>query len=213
MQQPLEKIEQIIIEDWPNIYPETQGLFAGFMESNQSLLHKMPAISDPQSGKAWPSPRTWDFATRAWATSRILEKNDSIRDALIEACVGEGAATSFISYFKNNDIPKPMDVLNGKWKINVNRLDIVLASYTGMVAYVRQRPTREDKMKLAPLAWRAISRLYAVGLSDIVVPATEGLVQERLGHNSGDAEIKKAANDVLVPLSQSGLAKFMEERP
>ena len=66
--------------------------------------------------------------------------------------------------------------------------------------------------KLAPSAWTAIAKLFEVGLQDIVIPATEGLVLERLGHNSAIKEIISAANQVLVPLSKSGLAKYLEER-
>lgn len=213
-QADLNTIEQSIISDWPDVYPETQGLFAGFMEQHgDAVLHKRPDPSDPNSSRAWPSPRTWDYATRVWATSRILEKNDSIRDALIEACVGEGATTIFLEYQRNARIPKPMEVLQGKWKPNTDRLDIVLAAYTSTIAYVRQRPTREDQIKLAPLAWDAINLLFEAGLSDIAVPSAEGLIQERLARNSGDEATKKAATKVLVYLSKTGAAKFIEERP
>lgn len=212
MQQTLDVIEKIIIEDWPEQYPITQGIFAGFMDKFPNLLHMMPDIGNPQSGKAWASHRTWDFATRGWTSSRILMKSDSIRDAMVEACIGPAAAEQFFVYQKEANIPKPTDVLKGKWKIDKSRLDIVLAAFTSTVAYVRQRPTREEQEKLAPSAWTAISKLFEAGLSDIVVPAAEGLVQERLGHNSGIDEIRKAANLVLVPLAGSGLSKYMEEK-
>jgi len=212
LQGSLDAIEKVIIEEWPNKYPETQSLFAGFIESNPSLLHKRPPISDPQSGKAWPSHRTWDFATRGWTAAIIIEKSDAIRDAMVEASVGTGAAEELIRYFREADIPKPMEVLKGKWKLNRNRLDIILAAFTGAVAYVRQRPTREEKEELAPLAWEAIVKLIEAELSDIAIPAVEGLIKERLGHNSGKKEIKTAANKVLVPLSQSGLSKYLDER-
>lgn len=212
LQGSLDAIEKIVIEEWPNKYPETQSLFAGFIESNPSLLHRRPAVSDPQSGKAWPSHRTWDFATRGWTAAIILEKSDAIRDAMVEAAVGPGAAEELIRYFREADIPKPMEVLKGKWKINKNRLDVVLAAYTGMVAYVRQRPTRAEQEELAPLAWEALLKLLEAELSDIVVPAVDGLVRERLGNNSGKAAIKVAANKVLVPLSASGIAKYLSEK-
>jgi hypothetical protein len=212
LQGSLDAIEKIVIEEWPNRYPETQSLFAGFIEKMPSLLHKRPPMSDPQSGKAWPSHRTWDFATRGWTTAIILEKNDSIRDAMVEAAVGPGAAEELIRYFREADIPKPLDVLNGKWKINIDRLDVVLAAYTGAVAYVRQRPSREEKEDLAPLAWQSIAKLFNAGLADIVIPAVEGLIKERLGHNSGNKSIKEAANLVLVPLSKSKLASHLDAR-
>lgn len=212
MQQTLEVIEKIIIEDWPDQYPITQGVFAGFIDKFPNMLHMMPDLSSPQSGKAWASHRTWDFATRGWTSSRILQKSDSIRDAMVEACIGPAAAEQFFVYQREANIPKPMDVLKGKWKIDKQRLDIVLAAYTSTVAYVRQRPTREEQEKLAPMAWTAIAKLFEAGLSDIVVPATEGLVQERLGHNSGIEEIRKASNQVLVPLASSGLSKYILEQ-
>lgn len=212
LQQSLNQIEKVIIADWPDIYPEVQGLFSGFIERFPDLMHKRPDSSDEQSGKAWPSHRTWDYATRVCAAARIMEKNDTIRDALIEACVGPGAAQSLAVYQREANIPKPLDVLNGKWKPDPHRLDIILAAYTAAIAYVRQRPTRAEKMQLAPLAWECMAPLLE-GLTDIIVPAVTGLIQEKLGRQSGDEAIKKAANKILVPLAQTGVAKFLEERP
>jgi len=212
MQHSMAAIEKIIVEDWPNQYPITQGIFAGFMEKLPGNLYMLPSVSDPQSGKAWASHRTWDFATRGWTAARILEKSDSIRDAMVEACVGPAAAEQFCVYQKEANIPQPLEMLKGKWKIDKNRLDIVLAAYTGMVAYVRQRITRAEKEELAPAAWTIIAKLFEAELADIIVPAAEGLIQERLGRNSNNKDIMKAANLVLVPLAKSGLAKHLEER-
>lgn len=211
MQASLEDIEAAIISDWPSIFPETLGLFTAFMEAHPNLLHKMPPLSDPQSSKSWPSPRTWDFAMRAWTTANILHKGDSIREALVTACVGEGAASMFMVYAANTDIPKPMDVLSGKWKINANRLDIVLAAYGSATAYVRQLPTRESKLKLAPLLWGSLTKLFDAKLADIVVPCVEGLIMDQLGVHAGDPTVELAARKVLVQLSKSGVQNFLKE--
>lgn len=210
----LEQIEDSIADDWPNLFPESQALFAGFMEKlGSEYLHKRPPPGDPQSGKAWPSHRTWDYALRAWTAARILEKSDNIRDAIIEACVGPGAATAFLEYARENNIPKPLDVINGVYKPDKDRLDIVFAAYTGAVAYVRQRPTRQEKMDIAPKAWRCLKVLFEIDLHDLVVPASEGLIQEQLGRNSHDDVIKKAANEVLIELAKSGVQQLVEDRP
>lgn len=209
----MEQIEDQICDDWPQLFPESQALFAGFMEANgELLLHKRPELSDPQSSKAWPSHRTWDYSIRAWTTARILEKNDSIRAAIIEACVGPGAAAVFLTYMQENDIPKPMDVLKGNWKPDKDRIDIVMAAYAGAVAYVRQRPIQKDKMELGVLAWGSLKQLFPLGLADIVVPASEGLVLERLGRASGDTDLKKAATEVLTLLAKSGVQSYVEDR-
>jgi hypothetical protein len=212
VQLPFDVVEKTVIDEWPTYYPETIALFSGFMERNPALIHKRPDLSSPDISKAWPSQRTWDFAARALTTSNVMERSDTVRDALVECAVGEGAATALLTYMRTTDIPKPMDVLDGKWKLNPDRLDIVLAAYTGAIAYVRQRPDRKEQMQLAPKAWKCLMALYEAQLQDIVVPAAEGLIRERLGHNSNDETIKKAANPILVPLSKSGLFKAIQER-
>lgn len=207
----MKDMEDAVTSDWPNLFPESQALFSGFMENHGAgLLHKRPPLSDPQSSKAWPSHRTWDYALRAYTAARILEKNDSVRDAIIEACVGPGAAATFLTYMQNTNIPKPMEVLNGSYDPDPNRVDIVLAAYTGMVAYVRQRPTRKEQMELAPKAWASLKKLFPISLADICEPASRGLVQEKLGRNSQDPTISKAASEVLVKMSHSGIVDFVE---
>jgi hypothetical protein len=213
LQASLKQIEEQIIDDWPNLFPESLALFAGFMEAMGSeYLHKRPPVSHPQSGKAWPSHRTWDYALRGWTTARILEKSDNIRDALVEACVGPGAATAFLEYARQADIPKPLEVIEGKWQPDKDRLDIVFAAYTGAVAYVRQRPARNEKMEMAPKMWKALKKLFEIDLADLAVPAAEGLIQEQLARNSQDPVITKAANEVLVLLAKSGLQDYVEDR-
>lgn len=212
-QATMEQIEDTIVEDWPNIFPESQALFAGFMERHgEDLLHKMPEVGDPQGSKAWPSHRTWDYAIRAFTTARIMEKNDSIRDAVIEACVGPGAAAVFLTYMNDTKIPTPMDVLDGKFNPDKDRLDIIMAAYTGAVAFVRQRPSQKEKFELGVKAWSSLKKLFPLNLADIAVPASEGLVQERLGRAAQDPDLKKAASEVLILLAKSGVQSFVEER-
>lgn len=214
LQMSLEAIEDTVANLWPNLYPESQALFAGFMKSmGHEILHKRPKPSDPASSKGWPSHRTWDYALRAYTTARIMEKNDSIRDALIECCVGPGAAEVFLTYAAENDIPTPLDVLEGKYKIDPNRLDIIYAAYTGMVAYVQQRPDRKEKLQLAPKAWRCLKKLHDLDMADLVVPAAEILVKDRLAHNSNDPDVTKAAREILVLLAKSGVQQLVEDRP
>jgi hypothetical protein len=211
LQATLAEIEEVVISDWPSIFPETLGLFTAFMEANPSLLHKMPAPSDPQSSKSWPSPRTWDYAMRAWTTASILHKGDSIREALVYSCVGEGAGSMFMTYAAETDIPKPMDVLTGKWKVNPHRLDIVLAAYNSATAYVRQKPSRDAQLEVAPLLWKSLGQLFDAQLSDVVVPCVEGLIQAQLGVHSGNSDVVAAARPVLVRLSKSGVQNFLKE--
>lgn len=209
----LDDLEKRVVEGWPDHYPSTQGLFRGYMQdSGGANLHKLPAMEDPNSCKAWPSHRTWDYAVRAWCTQKIIGVNDSVASALIEACVGVGAAQSFLTYATSTKLPTPVEVLNGKWKIDPSRLDIVLAAYSSATAYVCQRPEKDDRIKYAPQLWEAFGRLIAADMADIVVQPAEQILAAGLGRNSGNTDIIKAATPVLVQLTHSGLLRLTEEK-
>lgn len=209
----MEDIEKQMAIFWPDIYPESQALFAGFMDRlGETHLHRMPQVGDTQAGRAWPSHRTWDYAIRGWTTARILQKNDSVRDSVIEACVGPGSATAFLEYMREADIPKPMDVLDGKYKVNPDRLDIVLAAYTGAIAYVQQRTDRAEKIDLAVKAWGSMRQLFEARLADIAVTPSEVLIQNHLGRGSNDAVLKKAATEILSLMAKSGIQFYVESQ-
>lgn len=213
LQLALSKIEDMIADEWPNIYPESQALFAGFMESlGATYLHKRPEVGDPQASKAWPSHRTWDYALRAYTTARIMDKNDTVRDACLEACVGPAAATAFIEYANETDVPKPTDMLEGKWQPDKDRLDIIFAAYTGMVAYVVQRPDQKDKVRCALKAWPMIGKLVEMKLEDLALISTEVLSRASLGRRSQDPALMAAATKVLSPIAASGVQGLVEDK-
>lgn len=208
----LESLVDLVTKKWPDVWPEVQGLFGAFMTTQlgTGVLHKLPASEDPASSRAWPSHRTWDFARRAWATSRIMNRSDTIRDSLVESCVGVGAAQAFIAYASTTKIPSPLDVLNNKWKIDTDRIDIVFAAYSSAAGYVTQRPDRAEQVKLAPLMWDALGRLLDANMQDIVVPSVDVLLKGKLGMDVSP-EIKKAATKVLVPLYRAGFVSQTTE--
>lgn len=96
------------------------------------LLHQMPA-DDVSAGRAWPSPRTWDFV------SQILPRFDA-RHGDYEAAamlavtglVGEGAGVEFITWRDRLDLPDPHDVLADPsimdWTKDADKVFAVLAS-------------------------------------------------------------------------------------
>jgi AAA domain (dynein-related subfamily) len=210
----LESLVELVTREWPNTWPSVQGLFAAFMSTQHGakILHNRPPLENPNSSRAWPSHRTWDFGRRAWATSLILKRTETIRDSLLESCIGPGAATTFISYANSTDIPSPMEVLSGKWQITEDRIDIVLAAYTSTTGFVVQCKDRNEQLGLAPKMWEALDRLRKSGLSDIIVPSVKSLLGARLGSNASK-DIAKAAQSVLVPLYKEGLVAQDVEAP
>jgi hypothetical protein len=204
-QHTLESLAALVTKEWPTVWPSVQGLFAAFMSTQHGtgMLHKRPDLENPNSAKAWPSHRTWDFGRRAWATSKILNRPDTIRDSLLESCIGVGPATAFVEYATKTAIPSPEEVLSGKWKINPERLDIILAAYAATTGYVVQRPDRKEQLELGPKMWEALARLRETDLTDIIVPSAKSLLNARLGHSASEA-MKKPAQAVLIPLYKDG---------
>jgi MoxR-like ATPase len=202
----LESLSELVTVKWPDVWPGVQGLFAAFMstQNGTKMLHNRPALENPNAARAWPSHRTWDFARRAWATSKILERSDTIRDSLVESCIGQGAAAAFIEYANKTDLPTPMDVLSGKWKIPTDRLDIALAAYAAATGYVVQRPDKKEKLELGPKLWEALHRLVEAGMSDLVVSHVKDMLKHGLGSGASPA-MKGPATKVLIPLHRSGM--------
>lgn len=212
LQPTLAKLEAIVAAGWKDEWRKTTSLVSAFIEANPNMLHIMPQESDPQSSKAWPSPRTWDYAKRAWTTATILGKSEQVRDIIVEGCLGPGTSAAFLEYARNTNIPSPEDVLSGKWVIDSRRLDIVFAAYTGTTTFIRQQADREDKIALAPKMWDALGRLFDANLADVVIPCTESILAERLGVRCENPAVAKAAKPVLLRLSQSGMQDFVNER-
>jgi len=210
----LESLVELVTVQWPKVWPTVQGLFAAFMSTQHGakILHNRPPLENPNSSRAWPSCRTWDFGRRAWATSKILGRSETIRDSMLESCVGPGAASVFIEYANNTNIPTPFDVLSGKWKIETDRIDIVMAAYTSTTGYIVQNKDRAEQLALGPQLWEALERLRKAGLSDICVPAVKSLLSAKLGINASK-EMKEAASKVLVPLYREGLVAQDVEVP
>lgn len=210
----LDGLEDLVVKAWPQMWPETQGLFAGFMRvMGTDLLHKRPLRSHPQSSRAWPSHRTWEFARRIYTTNKIMGRSDSVLTAMVEACVGQGAGDALLTYATEANIPSPADVLAGKWEINKDRLDVVLAAYSGMTAYVAQRPDKDDQIRCAAKAWKEYGKLFEASLDDIVAPCVTMLLEKQLGVGSGIPALVEAAKPVLLAMQTRGLVDIQKEKP
>lgn len=201
---------------WPSEFAKARGLFSSFIKANPDLLLKRPALHHPDSGKAWPSPRTWDYAQRVWATCKILDKDKGTKlETLLEGCVGVGAAASLNEYAAKLDLPDPEDVLNGKWKLSTDRLDITMTAYAAVTAYVTgMRPDKKDgnndqQFDAAARAWASLKPLLDSGLSDVAIPAVRALSAAGLGRRCADQNVKDKAKEILLPLSKEGTHRYL----
>lgn len=92
------------------VWAQTRALVASFIHKRPELLLELPKDAGGQ-GQAWPSPRTWDYASRGLAV--VEQEGGSEEDAytVVIGAVGEGPAHEFMSYRRELDLPDPEEVL------------------------------------------------------------------------------------------------------
>lgn len=206
---PIRHGEAKIIEQWSDYYPKTRGQFAGFIEMFKAHLYTMPKSGHKSRGKAFPTPRTLEYAARAVTTARILGHDASDQTELFAACVGDAAAVDWDTWLRKADLPDPVDVLRNGWKPDKSRLDRTVAVYSGITAYVLGRQEKEDRVELAPLAWERLNDLISASLPDMALPGARALVRAGLGSKAGKAVATACAAPMLY-FGRKGFQDFIE---
>lgn len=153
-----------------NAWSRARTLVAAFIRARPGLLFRLPEDASEQ-GKAWPSPRTWDYCSRLLA--RVQQAQGRIADAvpMLAGCVGEGAALELASWLTELDLPDPEELLADPESYrHPERGDQAYAvlSAVAQAALGRLTPERWHA------AWRVLSAAAAVGGADIAaIPARQ----------------------------------------
>ena len=152
----------------PEIWARARALVAGFIRARPHLLLQIPKEGS-QQGLAWPSPRSWDMASRVLAAF-ALDLDDAIE--VIQGAVGEGAGLEFYAWAREADLPDPEEVLASPGKVKIpERGDLLFALLSGVVAAVVGRPTEERW----EAGWEVLARA-AGHAPDIVASVSPPLV-------------------------------------
>lgn len=206
----IEDGEARVRQGWPDAWAKVTGMMAGFMKALSTHLYTLPAAGHADRGKAWPSPRSWEFAARAVATAYTLETNKDRRDKLahdmVAACVGKGAAVAWATWVSKADIPDPLDMLQDGWPIDTKRLDRTIAAYTAMASYVIQRKDKAERIRLGGRGWELLGELIKIGMGDLVVHPARSFIQTGL-----KADVCPEARPVVLHLGKTPFVKYIEE--
>lgn len=196
---PLKRLQ----ENWGESWSKVKGLYAGLYNAHSSIRNQQPKPEHPQSGYCWPSDRSWEFAFRCIATCRALGMDSNLEPTLIEACVGQGAATEYIAWAASADLPDPRTVLEKGWKFP-RQLDRIHAVFASVTALVIDQPEGKERMELATLAWNRIHDLVKHGQADIAATHASALIQDGLGPYSTNVtpKLKAAAEPPLLDIGR-----------
>lgn len=132
--------EKRVLDAWGKHWPKCYGAVTGFVRKRTDLLMNMPDAYSDGASKAWPSPRTWEMATRALTSGFIHELEETDREEFVASFIGRGAAIEFFTYSKKLDLPDPFAILDGKekFKHNKKRLDRTSAIFQSCLSAILQ---------------------------------------------------------------------------
>ncbi len=167
-----------VYDDVPDLAARTTEqlvLVSGFLRARQSQLSVIPHEAAAR-GRAFPTPRTWDYAARLSAFATAVGASTAVRRLLVAGCVGESVAHEFLAWEATQELPDPEVVLAAGSafdfsSLRADRVYVVLQGVLGAIA----RHNDPDRWTAAICACAAAGR--AVGI-DPAVPVVRALVRE-----------------------------------
>lgn len=168
--------ERRVMEAWPGAMAYAAGIVAGFIRKRPELLHKQPHTGDAKASRAWPSRRSWHYATTALASARVHGLSESDTDTFLAGFVGLAATQELATWRVNLDLPEPADLLDNKvqWKHDGRRLDrtiAVLGACAGLVA-PQKAPKRTER---GNRCWELIASVLD-DAADCAIPAARAMI-------------------------------------
>ena len=169
-----------------------------FLEVRPSLALQLPR-SSADSGRGWPSPRSWEAVARLLAACDAASCSEDARAALVVGAVGEGAALEFLSWRENLDLPDPEAVLADPESFELpERSDRAFAALTAVAAVAVDSGDPE----LWTRAWRVVARV-ADGAPDVATLVARTLASRR----PPGAELPEAVLSLEPVLRAAGLLR------
>lgn len=146
--------EGLVTGKWPTmpVYSEPNGyralldeervLVSGFLRARESQLSVIPKSAE-ERGRAFPTPRTWDYAARLSAYARAVGAGPEVRRILVSGCVGGAVTHEYLTWANNQDLPNPEDLLNDPATVDFTgmRADRVFVTLQAVLGAYSRQPT------------------------------------------------------------------------
>jgi hypothetical protein len=159
-------------------WAQARSLTAAFIRARPELLVRVPRDAGAQGG-SWPSPRTWDLASRLWADAQSHGASPTDALPLVAGCVGEAAALEFVGWARELDLPDPEALLADPQSYRrPERGDQV---YAVLSAVVQAALGRLDARRWRS-AWEILERAAQGGDTDIGAVAARRLAAKHNGN-------------------------------
>jgi hypothetical protein len=152
----------------------TRAWVAGFLTVRPTLTIDVPEDASA-SGRAWPSPRTWDMAARLIAAADAAGAGEGARSRLVRGSVGQGPGVEFLTWLIEADLPDPEAMLADPDSFELPaRGDRAYAALSSIAAVVAANPTGERWAA----GWRVFGRASEAA-PDVAAAAAQNLARCR----------------------------------
>jgi hypothetical protein len=177
-----------------------RSTLAGFLRSRQALLYSLPdEVSS--TGRAWPSPRSWDSAATLWMEAECAGTSEEVTLTLIAGCVGPGAARELLTWQREADLPDPEEILANPSKFRLpERGDRQFAVLSALAAAVNANCTKERWEAAFEIVQKAVSQ----GSADVAAVAARSLAQNV---PPGVTALPAAVGSLAPVLSRAGILR------
>ena len=160
----------------PDRWAQMRALIAGYLRVKPAHALAVPQ-GESERGLAWPSPRSWDHASRMLAVADIDDPEDAIY--IVGSCVGQAVAVEMIHWWRDADLPDPEAVLADPERYPIPaRSDALYSISQACVQWVVQGD-RITRPALYIPCWRLLRRVADMGYGDIASVAGGTLARVR----------------------------------
>lgn len=181
-------------DNWRDGIAGAMSLVSAYIRHRPAALYAKPT-DESASGRAWPSPRTWEMVSVVLAAIDSIVADDDVRFTLIAGAVGTGAAQEFINWMTNLDLPDPEWVISNPRKFKVpERSDQVYALLSSVVTVALNNLTKERWMAV----WHILATVAKEKRPDIAAFAARTLIQQV--DLKSDLPIPKKEIEVFAPI-------------
>ncbi len=195
----LSEAEATVMKAWPEAWAHARGLVAGFVRGHSAALHQVPEEGEIARSRAWPSRRTWEFATRAIASAKVNGLTEVEGDEFAASFVGNKVFSELVHYREEADLPNPAEVLDRveKFKHNPKRIDRTFAVLYSCAALVA--PLEAEKRKERLTTFFEIATDVADDAVDVVLNACKILAKADRSITKFDEKSKDLYARLLEP--------------
>lgn len=175
--------EARVLKAWPTAWAHAAGHETAFLLRRPGLKNQCPDVGDPKAGRAWPSDRAWEHATRAWASARVHDLSPALTETFVASFLGEGVASELFAFVEEQDLPDPVKLLDGveTFSHNSKRLDRTLATLNACASLITPVGAAKRKERTAMMWVGLLEKLTEDKAdTDILVPAVQTLINAQL---------------------------------